>query len=280
MLHGGTMRGSFPDKEAELKKTITTALLGAEGIIVFDNVKGTIRSPALEALLTSETWSDRLLGGNVDATLPNDRLWLITGNNASFGGDMARRVLKIRLDAGPAPEKRTGFQVANPVDWMAKHRGEYLSALMTVIRSWLFAGARMPEATSSDSYALWRQMVSGILQHAGLGEEFDAASTQVTLSEEDEEWETFLYAIREKFGTRAWSSKELADALAWDKDMEAAMPSALAHRWTGMASASFKTSLSKFLDIRNRRWFDGVMVWKSEKASRGAYLWTIETLGR
>jgi hypothetical protein len=276
MVHGGVLRGSLPEGEAEIKKTITTALLGAEGIIVFDNVKGTIKSPSIEALLTAETWSDRLLHKNVDATIPNDRLWMVTGNNAKFGGDMARRILKIRLDAGPSPEKRTGFQIDNPIKWMADHRGEYLSALMTVIRSWLYAGAQMPQATSSDSYALWRQMVSGILQHAGLGEEFDSASTQLALSEEDEEWETFLYAIRDKFGSSSWTSRELAEALGTTSDLEAVLPSALAHRWTGFANASFKTSLSKFLDTRDRRWYRDVMMWKSEKQTRGAYRWTIE----
>jgi hypothetical protein len=279
-LHGGTLRGSLPDKESEMKKTITTALLGSEGIIVFDNVRGMVKSASLEALLTAETWSDRLLGGNVDAILPNDRLWMVTGNNVTFGGDMARRVLKIRLDAGPEPEKRTGFQIANPVGWMSNNRGPYLSALMTVIRSWLYAGAQMPAATSSDSYAQWRQMVSGILQHAGLGDEFDATSTQLGMTAEDEEWWVFLHALRSQFGTKPITCREIVDALKFGNDLQDAMPNALAHRWNGFSDASFKSSLTKFLDYKDRTWFRDIMVCKSEKSTRAGYLWTIETSSR
>src|SRR5688500_4276531 len=276
-LHGGTLRGALPDKEAEMRKTITTALLGAEGIIVFDNVKGMISSPSLEALLTAETWSDRLLGGNTEATIANDRLWILTGNNASIGGDMARRVLKVRLDAGPDPENRTGFDIANPVKWMGDHRGEYLSALMTVIRSWLYAGAQMPPATGSDSYALWRQMLSGILQHAGLGEEFDAKAVRPVMSDEDDEWCSFLHAVKAHFGQAEWNTKDLGNALNMVPGLEEVMPSALAAKWTGFATGSFSMTAGRFLGNRNRRWFGDVQVVKEGKR-KGVQFWTVHTL--
>jgi hypothetical protein len=279
-LHGGTLRGALPDKEAEMRKTITTALLGAEGIIVFDNVKGMISSPSLEALLTAETWSDRLLGGNTEATIANDRLWILTGNNASIGGDMARRVLKVRLDAGPSPENRTGFDIANPVKWMGDHRGEYLSALMTVIRSWLYAGAQMPPATGSDSYALWRQMLSGILSHAGLGEEFDAKAVRPAMSDEDDEWESFLHAVKEHFGNAAWNTKDLGNALNMSPTLEALMPGAMAQKWTGFSTTTFVTSLGRFLGHRERKWFGDISVVRSERKTRGVYMWNVKTLSQ
>jgi hypothetical protein len=277
-LHGGTLRGALPDKEAEMRKVITTALLGAEGIIVFDNVKGMISSPSLEALLTAETWSDRLLGGNTEATIANDRLWILTGNNASIGGDMARRVLKVRLDAGPDPENRTGFDIANPVKWMSDHRGAYLSALMTVIRSWLYAGAQMPQATGSDSYALWRQMLSGILVHAGLGQEFDAKAVRPVMSDEDEEWSVFLHAVHRHFSEREWTTKDLGNAMNTSPGLEEAMPGPLAHKWTGFSNASFTMTLGRFLGNRNRRWFEDVQVVRSDAKRVGQYYWTVRTL--
>lgn len=279
-LHGGTLRGALPDKEAEMRKVITTALLGAEGIIVFDNVKGMISSPSLEALLTAETWSDRLLGGNTEATIANDRLWILTGNNATIGGDMARRVLKVRLDAGPDPENRTGFDIANPVKWMGDHRGEYLSALMTVIRSWLYAGARMPAATGSDSYALWRQMLSGILSHAGLGEEFDAKAVRPVMSAEDDEWESFLHVVKSHFGNAWWNTKDLTNAINMSPKMEEVLPGALAMKWTGFATGSFAMTLGRYLGYKDRRWFGDVQVVRSEKKTKGVYTWNVKTLSQ
>jgi hypothetical protein len=274
-LHGGILRGALPAKEDEMRKTITTALLGAEGIVVFDNVKGTVSSPSLEALLTSDTWTDRLLGGNTDVTLPNDRLWVMTGNNASFGGDMARRILKIRLDAGPNPEQRTGFAIDNPIKWMDDHRGAYLTALLTIIRGWWYAGAPMPAATGSDSYARWRQIVSGILSFAGLGEEFDAATTRVAMSDEDEEWNGFLHAVRVHFGASEWTAAELAHAIGMSAALQQELPGAVAYKQYG---AGFSTSLSNFLKNRNMRWYGDVQATRSVKRTKRGFTWRINTM--
>ena len=45
-----------------------------------------------------KVWSDRWLGQNRSVTAPNDRLWLATGNNAAFGGDLARRIATVALE--------------------------------------------------------------------------------------------------------------------------------------------------------------------------------------
>ena len=66
-------------------------------------------SPALDAL-TAESVPGRLLGTNDTREMPLSIVWLASGNNMAFKGDMARRVVPIDLDAKmERPEERTAF---------------------------------------------------------------------------------------------------------------------------------------------------------------------------
>jgi hypothetical protein len=64
-LHGGVQRGEIPRDDAELRKSITAALMDTTApIVVFDNLAGVVKSPVLDSLLTMKVWSDRWLGQN------------------------------------------------------------------------------------------------------------------------------------------------------------------------------------------------------------------------
>jgi hypothetical protein len=124
-VHGGAQRGEMPRDADELRKSITATLMDTTApVITFDNLTGVIRSSVLEALLTSAEHSDRWLGQNRQVTAPNDRLWLATGNNAAFGGDLARRIVTVALDPpGANPHLRTGFKIADLDVWMHQRCG-------------------------------------------------------------------------------------------------------------------------------------------------------------
>jgi len=92
IIHGGVFRAELPAEEAEIRKQITTILDITTGPIVnFDNVTGVVRSSTLAGLLTSDVWDDRVLGTNTLARCVNDRVWVLTGNNMSLGGDLILR---------------------------------------------------------------------------------------------------------------------------------------------------------------------------------------------
>ncbi len=72
----------------EWRKRVTSVLREAPAIVVLDNVTTTLDSGALAALLTSEFWSDRILGSSRLVTFPNRTLWIVTGNNISMSGEL------------------------------------------------------------------------------------------------------------------------------------------------------------------------------------------------
>lgn len=152
-IHGGVFRSEMPHDDAELSKSITGILTCTTAPIVqFDNVSGTLRSSRLAGLLTSATYSDRVLGTTNNVDMCNDRLWTVTGNNLSLGGDLVRRTLWVTIDPGcPDPHLRTGFRLDLP-SYVAEHRGEILNALLVLVRAWVCAGSPT-DARSSDDYA-------------------------------------------------------------------------------------------------------------------------------
>ncbi len=212
-IHGGVFRAEMPDDDAELRKQITAILTITTGpVVVLDNVSGALKSSTLAGLLTSPLWDDRPLGSTSWTRAANDRLWTITGNNLSVGGDLPRRTLRTVIDPGqPNPELRTGFAIADLEEWVKARRGELLAALLTIVRAWVVAGMPIPPPRASDGYARWVHTISGILAVAGIEGTFDDGSTQVEIGTDDDEWAEFLAAAHRALGTRPWTAKELLD---------------------------------------------------------------------
>jgi hypothetical protein len=254
-LHSGQTHAELPREDAELRKKVTSALQNKGGLIVFDNVDGKLSSPVLAGLLTTREWSDRLLGKSVNLTLPNDRLWVVTGNNTTIDGDMARRVLRCVIDAGPDPELRE-FPF-NPEEWMREHRAAYLAALMTLVRAWVCAGKPLGDSPGSDSYGTWRKTIDGLMNVCGLAGGFDPLANRVRLGKSDEEWGVFLEAVHGVMGSDAWRMSELVSALEAGRIDAELLPGSLAAKWAGYASAGFTKSLGRWAVHRDGKWVGG-----------------------
>jgi hypothetical protein len=226
----------------------------------------------LESLLTSDIWSDRLLGQSRDVSAPNDRLWLATGNNAAFGGDLARRITTVALDPPEANHHlRTDFKIKDLNVWMREHRGELLAAILTVARGWVVAG-RPAERVRSDDYAPWVGGLRGLMGWAGLSGTFGGGTSTVAMSADDEEWHAFLVALHDAFGVEPFTVKQLVERLDSYEDRidSAVLPGDLAQQWSHIRDgkdAGFKKSLGLWLTNRVGRYVAGWSVIDAGKDS-------------
>ena len=213
MIHGGVMRGPLPTEEPELVKDVTTILLNTSSpVVTFDNVEGLVKSAALTSLLTSTRYTGRVLGSNTQVDQLNDRVWSITGNNVTIGGDLARRCLWIDIDAGiPNPQSRTGFK-HNLHQFIPQNRAQIVWALLTLIRGWQAAGAPSVAVAGSDDYAEWIRVCDSICKFAGYDGTVGGGSRQATMSTDDEEWCQFLEALHEAFGDGSFTAKRIIAA--------------------------------------------------------------------
>lgn len=252
-LYGGVMRGSWPHDEAEVGKEIATIFDTTNSpVVVFDNVRGNLKSAKVENLLTAREFSERRLGSTTQVVGRNDRLWVWTANNLSIGGDLGRRIMRVSIDANmPQPHLRpaSGFAEPRLREYVRDHRSELLGAVLTLVRAWVLrSGAADAPNDSADGFASWRAVVSGVLRNAGVAGEFDAESTRVqTVSEEDEEWAVFLEALHAKFGDKPWKASQAAGA---NLDDEAWPEELLGRKYY----EGFAKTLGRWLGYRDGRW--------------------------
>lgn len=215
MVYGlkGAM-GTLPEREEEAQKHLLSVLIAGDPVHVFDNVKHKVESAGLEAVLTSNWFSGRILGVNKNATVPVLTFFLMTSNNARFGPDMVRRMVRCRLVTPlENPQDRRGFKHDNLLKWVKANRAMILSALWRMVHDWVELGMTQPEETvrrALGSYNEWSDVIGGILLGAGetewllnLKEARDEANT------DQEEWPAFLETWWQEHGHDEVSSKQL-----------------------------------------------------------------------
>jgi hypothetical protein len=213
----GLSNTPWPENEAELRKSITTQLYTAgQPVIVFDNLPNgyVIKSPTLSNLLTANSWGDRILGAMSRVSMPNDRVWIFTGNGLTTGGDNARRALWTRLDPNcPDPDQRGDFKVGDLRPWLRQNASTVVAALVTMVRSWLAAGGPTRKVRMGD-YSEWASMMAGLLDHLEVPGWMSDRSVAAGMDTEMEEWTLLLEAWWAKFGTNTVTVGQALQALA------------------------------------------------------------------
>jgi hypothetical protein len=154
-----------PATDDEMRKHLTSAVRTGSLSLVFDNVSGHLKSPALEACLTSTLWGDRLLGSNTLTAGPNLMTVFITGNGLTVSPDMARRALIVELHQS---WEHPGDRVyKKPLDAVVLHkrRAELLAAQWALVQNW--QQKKFPGASRVNSaFPEWGDIVGGIVEAA------------------------------------------------------------------------------------------------------------------
>jgi hypothetical protein len=205
--------------EDEWRKRITASLIAAPTFILIDNVRRKLDSAALSAALTSTSWQDRILGRSELTTLPVRCIWMATANNPALTTEMARRTVRIRLDAKVArPWQRDGFKHKDLRGWALRNRTELVWAALTLIQAWVAKGMPIGDYVLGQ-YEAWAQVMGGILDCAGikgflgnLDEVYSAAD------EETAQWEEFLMAWWDEHRSVPQGIRELF-RIAQDRDL-------------------------------------------------------------
>lgn len=156
--------------QEEIRKTITSILREGHSWAIFDNLTGTLRSPALASLLTTRHWRDRELGTNTMFSLPNRTIWSATANNLQVDGDLARRAVWCRLDAKMEhPDQRPpeSFRHQDILRWAREHRGQLVTSILILIKAWVTKG-RPPGQQCMGSFESWARTIGGILETASI----------------------------------------------------------------------------------------------------------------
>lgn len=192
---GKAARMAHPRDDEEARKRVTSLAIAGDPLVLIDNIRGDLGSPSLEAAITGQTWSDRLLGASKMVTLPLNVIWLATGNNVSLTSDMARRTLHIRLQTAlERPEEREGFTHPRLLRWVMKRRAALLGAALTILRGYWAAGRPDMHLTPWGSFEGWSGLVRSAIVWAGLP---DPGKTRQALREHADTERDALAALME-----------------------------------------------------------------------------------
>ena len=202
--------GAMPDYEEETRKALSSAVLEAKPVIVFDNVRAELSSAALEGFLTSAIWSDRVLGHTKTFTGEKTSLVFVTGNNCTVSPDMRRRSLFCELFMEEERSEDRRFRRALEEADILELRSKVLSACWSLVRHWNEAG-RPSASISNSSFPQWSNTIGGIVEASGYHCPLVRPQLEASGDTELEEMRKLVEVATEGVAQRGFAFSALAD---------------------------------------------------------------------
>ena len=140
--------------EEEFDKRITSALLAGSPVALIDNVSRPMASDWLCSVLTSSEVAPRLLGTNDNRRLAVTSTFMATGNNLTLRGDLVRRSVVCRLDAGIERPEQRSFRTDVRRE-VTRRRWELVRAALTILVAYQAAGRPSPGARVLGGFDAW-----------------------------------------------------------------------------------------------------------------------------
>jgi len=188
--------------ETEMGKRLGAALIAGDRMISIDNCEHPLGGQLVCQVLTQLLVKVRVLGLSKMVTVPNAANYFATGNNLTFIGDMTRRGLQGRLDAGVERPELREFTTEDPVETVKRERPKYVAACLTILRAYIVAGA--PQQTRPlGGFEDWSRLVCDALVWLG---EADPVDTMERARAEDPQREA-LAAILARWGALLGSAR-------------------------------------------------------------------------
>lgn len=203
----GTLPPTRGGSDEEMRKRLFGILWAGKRVIFLDNILGVFDSASMASLLTSETYSDRVLSRSEVPIVPNRALVLFSGNNLTFADDMSRRVLVCRIDPQTDKPFARKFDI-NPAAYCLEHRQQLVADALTLIRFYLSSGVPQLGAGRMGSFEAWdawvRQTVLYVDRELATGVFGDVMEQVIANQAADPEQESLgqlLHAWNKLFGS-------------------------------------------------------------------------------
>jgi putative DNA primase/helicase len=196
--------------EDEWRKRLTAKLREIPSILLIDNLRRQLDASSVAAALTAPYWEDRILGKSEMTRFPIRCVWIATSNNPQFSNEIARRMVRVRLDPHEdQPWLREGFRHPNLLAWVWRNRACLVAACLMLGRAWIAAG-RPRHQKIIGSFEGWAEVMGGILEAAGvpgflgnLKEMYERADAEGGV------WRSFVALWWDRFGTQQVSVADL-----------------------------------------------------------------------
>ena len=207
---------SFPTKNEEASKLLSSLLSTSPAVVHFDNVVGVI--PALDSLctcLTSSYIMHRILGTSSVQRLGTRFLMLANGNNVSVEADMTRRTLVIYLNSKEEIPAEKEFQNPLLLNYAREHREELITHILRIIQAWILEGSpTSPTRYRVVSFQDWQHWCIEPLLWLGLSDPLLKMRQAIREDPIRQELSELFLALQQQFGSQRFNVKNIQEALA------------------------------------------------------------------
>ncbi len=165
---GRTFCNVWTHRNEDMEKLLTAITLATQTIIFFDNAKGHLDNPAVEAFISASNWEGRILGASKVFTGKNNAVVFITGNGCTVSPDLRRRSLFIELFMEEDKLENRKFKKILNERVLLDCRQKILISLWSIVKAWDNAG-RPKASRTHPSFPDWSMIIGGMSEHAGFG---------------------------------------------------------------------------------------------------------------
>jgi putative DNA primase/helicase len=282
-------RWSQVDQEDEERKRLLSLALDGDPLVCIDNVTAPLGSAALALALTAPSIKDHILGKTQTLEAPMSAVFLCTGNNMQYVGDLARRVIPIALDPRMERlEERTGFQHNPLLPWVQQERPRLTVAALTIVKASFEAGCPTQSVTPLGSFEVWSDLIRQALVWAGEADPCEGRKDiEVTSNPEFETLGTLLHAWKACYPHKSVTLKQVLDDI--HQYAQHVGPETTRNEWNDLQDApgscdqkyDGKSLRSEPIGYALRKWqgriIDGMRLVKAGTYNR-AMQWQIECL--
>jgi|GEM_PF-2553753 len=231
--------------EEELRKAITSILLKGVPAVHMDNWVRPIGGPVYNSLLTSQTWTDRILGVNVVPDLPNRCTWMASGNSLSVIADQIRRTLYLNIDPQcERPESRK-FEGLPLIECIREDRQRLLSALFTILRSYRQAGCPGQNDNLLGSFEKWSQRVAAPIRWIGFQDPIESQEVLRVEDPERQKLESVFEGLIGVFQNRSFNTSDISNIISQTFNGSAASISSISS-----VNQALKDSIASFFQVQ------------------------------
>jgi len=255
----------------ETRKSITAGLRSGTPVLFTDNVVGTMRSSAWEAVLTAPggIWSDRILGESRKASYKTNALMLFTGNNCVLADNLCERILTIKIvTKDEAPHLRQF--VFDPVEVASETRPQMIAAALTLLRGFISAGKPRQTADRLGSFEQWDSLIRQCAIWLGLGDPIANIGRMRAHDPDSDRLLQFLTAVWQLKGSEPWTVAEIREMAHYRSGLSEVVESIAPN------ARSISNMLGSWLREKRDGWKGGMRIVEAGLNRQNARRWQIE----
>ncbi len=205
---------TFPHDDEECKKVLLAELRRSPAVIYYDNLKTDLLDhSSLCKAITTQYINERILGFSEVARVPTRTLFLSCGNNVGPVQDMTRRCVTINLDPACEIPAARNFDNPNLLEHLRDHREKYVSAALTIVSAWIYAGRPKEKCHNLAGFTVWSDLCRQPLLWLGYSDPVEGVFEAIKSDPDQEMLGRILRCWQECFGKAPTMVREAVDHL-------------------------------------------------------------------